>query len=124
MTNTIATFAPANLQALLADLDAEHVRLIGEVFEQAADLLGNKGQDYNQMVPFLANMPFGDQSWATLCWIKAHRAASLVLKGSSGGAPVFDPLNDVLMDLVVYAAAWLAFRRLHSEALQLAVEEL
>lgn len=84
---------------------------ISAVIDDALKLLSGKGEDYNVLTTFIQNMPFGDFSWGTLCWIKAHRAAAITHKEFKGGKPMFDALNDVIMDLVVYAIAWLAFRR-------------
>lgn len=117
------TFSTEAADALREEEAAEHLAEMKGVLDELTDLWKSKGYDYNQLTTFMENMPFGDMSWGTLCWIKAHRAASLVMKGLTGEIPVYDTLNEVLLDLIVYAAGWIAFRRLrHRESAQ--VEEM
>lgn len=84
---------------------------VQEVLKQVQYMLDNKGGDYNQLTTFIENMPFGDLSWATLCWIKAHRVASILRKEMQGQQATYDGINDIILDLAVYAIGWLAFRK-------------
>lgn len=104
------TFQTEEIKKRQFELFTQHAEEMQAVVVALSQLLTHKGTDYNQLTTFIENMPFGDYSWATLCWIKAHRAASLVSKLSQGNDPEFDPIDDVIRDLAAYAIAWLAFR--------------
>ena len=84
------------------------------ILQYVKDMLQRKGEQYNALTTFNENMPFGDKSFATLVWIKAHRAASLT---EGQRTPVGDDaLDDVLLDLIVYTMTWMAYRRALVEA--------
>ena len=76
-------------------------------------MFANKGEDYNNLTTFAENMPFGDKSWGTLLWIKAHRACSLI----HAEKHKFDSLEDVVLDIIVYALSFLAHRRMREAEL-------
>ena len=106
-------FAPTRLLVAQQSMNASHVAIMRTLIDQIFKMLDGKGTDYNNLTTFIENMPFGDQSWGTLVWIKAHRVASLVFKSAVlKNGPSYDSINDVLIDLLVYTLAWLAWRTL------------
>lgn len=83
-----------------------------QVLKEAAQLADNKGNDYNELFTWTENMVHGDFSWSTLCVIKAHRVASLItMYNERHEEPIFDKIEDVILDLMNYACAWIAWRR-------------
>lgn len=81
------------------------------VLEQLMEHLDRKGEDYNQLHSFSENVVFGDYSWVTYIFNKAHRLASVV----SSGRATFDSIEEILMDLITYTLAYLAWRRMKNK---------
>lgn len=85
----------------------QHRTRIAQVLEDVQVMLVEKGGDYDNFLTFPDKMLFGDVSWLTLIWIKITRLISVHKRGDA----TFDSLDDILMDLVVYAVAYTAWRR-------------
>lgn len=109
------SFQTETLQAAQIVTDDAMRNELEEVVREILQLFVAKGSDYNAMFTFAENMCHGDFSWSTLCTIKAHRAASLLLKYNNNEQPNFDQLDDVIKDLAVYSLNWLAWRRLRTK---------
>ena len=101
-----------DMKASATELDDRMNQKFAGIVTEVSSMMARKGDDYNRVHTFAENMIFGDASWGTLVVIKAHRAASLVAKG---GNAVYDSLDDVILDLIVYGMNWLAWRRAKRE---------
>ncbi len=86
-----------------------------EIFERMLETVdklvlatwGGKGKDYDVDTPIWHRMPFGDASFAHELFKKADRTVSLVKKDT---APVYESLEQNLVDIICYTRAWLAVR--------------
>jgi len=99
-------------ESILAANDEQHRHEMLGILDTAHKLIARKGQDYDHWLPFYLAMPHGGASWSTLLWMKARRAVSLVNKVQ---ASTYEPLEDTLLDIIVYAAAYLAWLRIKRE---------
>ena len=91
--------------------DARHKRHIEHVIGELQEIFYDKEEDYNNLSIFIEHMPFGNRSWTTLLWMKAHRLCSVIHRGAFN----FDSVNDIVLDLIVYGMAFLAWRRMINE---------
>lgn len=105
------TYHTKHLRGAQNGLSRRHGTQIRKVLAKVKTTLGAKGQDYNNLVAFPEHMPFGDKSWATLIWIKAHRIASVVHAGETN----HESLDDSIMDLITYAVAYQGWRNLRHD---------
>lgn len=100
-----SNFLPEEVQ-LLIELDTEFCNTIADVTKEIIAVFGKKGVKQDVRTPFWHRMPFGDESWATQVGIKADRVISAIVGDDSAF------LDDSLIDLLVYAVAWRAWRRM------------
>ncbi len=110
---TYDTFHTSQLQNAQRGLTRRHGTKIRKVLKDVQTVLLQKGKDYNNLSTMIEHMPFGDKSWATMLWIKAHRVASVMEAGDTH----HEALDDSILDLAAYAVAYLAWRQIkHDEA--------
>ncbi len=111
-TPTYDTFHTEQFRNAQKGLTRRHGTKIRKVFKDIQAVLLKKGEDYNNLSTMPEHMPFGDKSWATMLWIKAHRVASVIQADEAQ----HEALDDSILDLAAYAVAYLAWRQMkHDE---------
>jgi len=104
---TYNTFHTEQFRKVQDTLTRKHSAQIKRVIKQMQDTLTVKGRDYNNLHSMPEHLIFGDKSWATLLTIKAHRIASVIDSDQTSN----ESLDDSILDLANYAAAYLAWRQ-------------
>jgi hypothetical protein len=97
----------------------EHTAAMRAVMAEVETMLDYKGQDYDNLRTFVERMVFGDYSWATLLFIKSDRLCSTLMPDT----PDPDKIDDCLIDLIVYAIAYRAWRNMTAPPPEPALEE-
>lgn len=95
------------------EVSKQHIDAMGAVMEEVLAMLSNRSADYDNLRMFIERMPFGDTSWATMIFIKADRLCSSL----APDIPDIDEarVDDSLIDLIVYAIAYRAWRTIVQE---------
>ncbi len=78
--------------------------MVEEIFHNCMETLKRRGEDYSSVFNINDYMPHGHLSYHQMCHLKVMRALSEAVAGR-------DP-QDSLLDLINYAAFWLAYERL------------
>jgi len=75
------------------------------IFSYLTQLRINKGEDYNASdIEIDDYMPFGEESYVQMVYLKALRMVALCKKAQNGGAPNYEGLPGSLVDLLNYAS--------------------
>jgi len=82
------------------------------VVDEAFQLFDERGKDHDVDEPFWHRYPFGDVSYAQMCFETAGRLVSVVQKGLRGRAVEAGKIEDRLLDLINWAVMWLAWRKM------------
>lgn len=80
------------------------------VMKEVLEMLSAKSRHYDNLRPFIERLPFGDESWATMLFIKADRLCSTIA-GELSDADI----DECVRDLLVYTVAYRAWRRMRQQ---------
>lgn len=95
---------------LLENLMAEFRSVRSAVVAEAFTLFDERAKQHDRDTPFWHRYPFGNVSYAQMCYETAARAVALLTEAAEPEASVLD---DRILDLINWATMWLAWRRMH-----------
>lgn len=85
------------------------------VVQEAFALFDERGKDHDVAGPYWHRCPFGDITFAQMCFETAGRLVSAVQKIAQGRELSTGTLEDRLLDMINWAVMWLSWRRMRSE---------
>jgi len=99
-------------QTLTTALSTTFNSLYEQVLTKAKELFLARAKERDITAPIFDKMPFGDWSFATFIFHKASRVCQMMQ--SPEGLKTLK-INDELMDIIVYCATFLAYRRMRQQ---------
>lgn len=95
---------------LAACENAEFVEIFEQVLQDAATLFITRARERDISAPIWHKMPFGDFSFATFIEHKSARMCQMLISPELGA--MNPKIDDELIDIIVFSAAMLAYRKL------------